>query len=82
MKRSILFIVCLCFLLVFRVIADADALDAMFSARSYKPAYDMQRVRSELVTGAGRQFDPKVTEAALSWLDDRPREHTNPVHTP
>jgi HD-GYP domain-containing protein (c-di-GMP phosphodiesterase class II) len=65
-----------------RILAVADALDAMFSARSYKPAYDMQRVRSELVTGAGRQFDPNVTEAALSWLDDRSCEHTNPVHTP
>ncbi|MFQ5591699.1 MAG: HD-GYP domain-containing protein [Phycisphaerae bacterium] len=53
-----------------RILAVADALDAMCSSRSYKPAYSLQRVRSELVAGAGRQFDPDVTRIALSWLDE------------
>ena len=53
-----------------RVLALADAIDAMFSSRSYKPAYDTARVRSELHNSAGRQFDPDVTEVALDCLDD------------
>ena len=53
-----------------RVLAMADALDAMFSPRSYKPAYDLDRVRPELVAGAGRQFDPAITETTLKWLDE------------
>ncbi len=53
-----------------RVLAMADALDAMFSPRSYKPAYDLDRVRPELIAGAGRQFDPTITETTLRWLDE------------
>lgn len=55
-----------------RVLAIADAIDAMFSPRSYKPAYDLQRVRGELAACAGKQFDPDVTEVALDWLDANP----------
>jgi diguanylate cyclase (GGDEF)-like protein/putative nucleotidyltransferase with HDIG domain len=55
-----------------RVLAVADALDAMFSPRSYKQAYDLDRVRAELAAGAGRQFDPAVAEATLEWLQDAP----------
>ena len=50
----------------------ADALDAMFSPRSYKPAYPVDRVRAELTTGAGTQFDPNVAEVALNWLEQDP----------
>ncbi|MCH8149717.1 MAG: HD domain-containing protein, partial [Planctomycetes bacterium] len=32
-----------------RVLAVADAIDAMFSPRSYKPAFDKQQVRDELM---------------------------------
>ena len=55
-----------------RILAVADALDAMFSPRSYKPAYGVDRVRAELTAGAGRQFDPTVTEVTLDWLDKAP----------
>lgn len=55
-----------------RVLAVADSLDAMFSPRSYKKAYGLDRVRSELASGAGRQFDPHVAEVALKWLDEAP----------
>ncbi len=54
-----------------RVLALADAIDAMFSSRSYKPAYDTARVRSELQHCAGRHFDPDVAEVALGCIDDR-----------
>lgn len=63
-----------------RILAVADAIDAMFSARSYKPAYDLGRVRSELAAGAGTQFDPNVAETALKWLDETPTRHGENVH--
>ena len=61
-----------------RVLSVADSLDAMFSARSYKPPYPIDRVRAELQAGAGTQFDPNVAEAALRWLDERPNAARNP----
>lgn len=53
-----------------RVLAMADALDAMLSSRSYKPAFEVERVRAEVVAGAGRQFDPAVAEVTLDWLGE------------
>ncbi len=55
-----------------RILAVADAMDAMFSPRSYKDSYDLRRVRKELTAGAGRQFDPAVTRATLELLDQAP----------
>jgi diguanylate cyclase (GGDEF)-like protein len=62
-----------------RILAVADALDTMFSPRSYKEPYHLDRVRSELVAGSGRQFDPTVTNVTLQWLDESPPElpHTS-----
>ncbi len=51
-----------------RVLAVADAIDAMLSPRSYKNAYPLERVTDELRLGAGKQFDPNVAEVALRWL--------------
>jgi len=48
-----------------RVIAVADAIDAMLGARPYKPAYDACSVLAELRVGACGAFDPVVVEAAL-----------------
>lgn len=53
-----------------RVLAVADAIDAMFSPRSYKPAFDRHCVQKELERCSGRQFDPQVTLVALDWLDE------------
>jgi putative nucleotidyltransferase with HDIG domain len=55
-----------------RILAVADALDTMFSARSYKPAYKIDQVRAELIAGSGRQFDPAVVQATLALLDEQP----------
>jgi len=55
-----------------RVLGVADAMDAMFSPRSYKSAFDVHRVRHELREGAGKQFDPRIAEAAVRWLDEEP----------
>jgi len=55
-----------------RILATADALDTMFSPRSYKGPYTIDRVRAELTAGAGRQFDPAVADATLRWLSESP----------
>ena len=61
-----------------RILAVADALDTMFSARSYKPAYKIDQVRAELIAGSGRQFDPAVIQATLTLLDEQPRLFPRP----
>ncbi len=57
-----------------RVLSMADALDTMFSPRSYKPPYDAQRVQKEVAAGSGRQFDPAVAATTLAWLHDVPAD--------
>lgn len=57
-----------------RVLAAADAIDAMLSPRSYKKAYSLERVTEELRLGAGKQFDPAVAETALRWLRSEPHQ--------
>jgi len=53
-----------------RVLAAADALDAMLSRRAYRPALTMQEARSELERHRGTQFDPAVVDVLLDWLDE------------
>lgn len=49
-----------------RIIAVADAFDAMTSSRSYRTFLDEEAAIKELKNKAGIQFDPKVVEAFLS----------------
>lgn len=53
-----------------RIIAIADAYDAMSSRRSYRDVLPQDIVRSEIENGTGTQFDPALTEIALSMIDD------------
>ncbi len=46
-----------------RLLAVADAFDAMTSTRPYRPGFDPEVALSELRREAGRQFDPKIVEA-------------------
>jgi putative nucleotidyltransferase with HDIG domain len=55
-----------------RILATADALETMFSPRSYKPGYDIDRVRTELTSRAGSQFDPQIAREVVNWLRDLP----------
>jgi diguanylate cyclase (GGDEF)-like protein/putative nucleotidyltransferase with HDIG domain len=50
-----------------RIVAVADALDAMTSERVYRPAHRLHDALRILVEGAGTQFDPKAVDAALQW---------------
>ena len=48
-----------------RIIAVADALDAMMSYRSYRRSLTFERAISVLQEGCGNQFDPDVVQAIL-----------------
>ena len=52
-----------------RIIAVADAYDAMTSRRSYRDPLPRETVRSELVNGIGKQFDPKYAKIMLRLMD-------------
>ena len=52
-----------------RIIAVADAYDAMTSNRSYRNAIPQHIVREELVKGIGTQFDPQFAEIMLHEID-------------
>ena len=52
-----------------RIIAVADAYDAMTSKRSYRETIPQQKVREELVKGMGTQFDPQYAKIMLHLID-------------
>ncbi len=49
-----------------RILAVADALDAMLSDRPYRPALPLKQVRLTLMEGAGKQWDPLVIEHLIA----------------
>jgi diguanylate cyclase (GGDEF)-like protein/putative nucleotidyltransferase with HDIG domain len=55
-----------------RIIAVADAYEAMTSDRSYRSSLDHEAARAELERCAGTQFDPRVVRALLSLLEREP----------
>lgn len=64
-----------------RIIAVADAYDAMTSKRSYRDPIPQQKVREELLKGAGTQFDKRFAEIMIRLIDNDPdysmREQNN-----
>jgi len=52
-----------------RVLAVADALDALTSPRPHRGAYSLQEALAYLRSGAGGQFDAQVVEAVLAAAD-------------
>jgi len=53
-----------------RIIAVADAFDAMTSTRSYRSALPIEEVRREIEKGKGNQFDPKFADIMLEIIDE------------
>jgi len=51
-----------------RILAVADAYDAMTTDRPYRPACDPQWALAQLIHSAGSQFDPTVVEALVTML--------------
>jgi len=56
-----------------RIIAVADAYDAMGSDRPYRKKLNKDKILKELKDQSGKQFDPKIVKALISVLD-RERE--------
>lgn len=52
-----------------RIIAVADAYDAMTSNRSYRGVMDQSLVRQEIWKGVGTQFDPYFAKIMISFID-------------
>jgi HD-GYP domain-containing protein (c-di-GMP phosphodiesterase class II) len=52
-----------------RIIAVADAFDAMTSTRSYRDALVRQKVRDEIESGMGKQFDSEFASIMLRLID-------------
>lgn len=53
-----------------RIIAIADAYDAMSSRRSYRNVLPQSQIYSEVQKGKGTQFDPAFAEIMLSMIDE------------
>lgn len=52
--------------LLARVLAIADAYDAMLSPRPYRPAMSVEQAKANLKSGAGSQWDPYLIDLFLS----------------
>lgn len=63
--------------LIARVIAVADAYDAMTSVRSYRDPLPRDKVREELLRGIGTQFDPTFARIMLRLMDEDERHNTS-----
>ena len=53
-----------------RMIAVADAYDAMSSNRSYRGALPQEKIREEIEKGKGTQFDPEFADIMLAMIDE------------
>ncbi len=58
-----------------RIIAVADAYDAMSSKRSYRDCLPQEVIRNEIVKGMGTQFDPKFAGIMLELIDKDKNYH-------
>jgi two-component system, cell cycle response regulator len=66
-----------------RIVAVADAFDAMTSDRSYRPACPMPAALEELQRCAGSQFDPAVVQAfCAAWAERHGRATAVPAWPP
>jgi len=53
-----------------RIIAVADAYDAMTSRRSYRGIMPQETVRGEIEKGIGTQFDPRFAKIMINLIDE------------
>ena len=56
-----------------RIMAVADALDAMLSERPYRPALDLDAALGELLEHRGTQFCPRVVDALMAVMGSQPQ---------
>lgn len=55
-----------------RIVAIADAFDAMLSHRPYRPAIAPSRALATLQAGAGKQWDTRLVELFVGWAQRQP----------
>ena len=55
-----------------RIIAVADAYDAMSSRRSYRDILPQEKVKEEIITNRGTQFDPGFADIMLAMIEEDP----------
>lgn len=55
-----------------RIVAVADAYDAMMSDRTYRSRLDRDGIKSELLNGAGTQFDAELIRVFYEIMDKLP----------
>lgn len=55
--------------LLSRIITIADAFDAMTSYRPYRQELNLKQVRAELLSNAGKQFDPNLVDVVIYLID-------------
>lgn len=53
-----------------RIIAVADAYDAMTSRRSYRDVMPQEKARAEIEKGSGTQFDPRFAKEMIRLIDE------------
>lgn len=56
--------------LLSRILAVADAYDAMLSNRAYRQAMSKEAAIEELIRNSGSQFDPKIAEIFIELMRD------------
>ena len=60
-----------------RIVAIADAIEAMSSDRPYRKSLPLARIINEIKQHAGSQFDPVVVEAAVRMLEQQAERTEN-----
>ena len=55
-----------------RIVAIADAYDAMLSARPYRPAMSPDKALATLQAGAGKQWDGRLVGVFIRWMQSQP----------
>ncbi len=68
--------------LMARILAVADAFDAMTSSRAYRQAMPLVQVREIMSAGSGTQWDAKLIGSLTVWLDERSSTQRVPVRPP
>jgi HD-GYP domain-containing protein (c-di-GMP phosphodiesterase class II) len=57
-----------------RLLAIADAYEAMTSVRPYRRAFSHEEALAELIKNSGTQFDPKLLKKFLQMVESHPSE--------
>ena len=63
-----------------RILAVADAFDAMISVRSYRPSLSLDQAIEELITNQGTQFDSDAVQAFMQVLERKDSRVLLPEH--